>query len=74
MDSYELTNMIIDEQYEQEHVTANFKYKQKEYSITFTKSDLELINAWVFENKTSYPANLTDDELEEIRENIKKHL
>ncbi len=74
MDSYELTNLIIDEQYEQEHVTANFKYKQKEYSITFTKSDLELINAWVFENKTSYPANLTDDEIEEIRDNVKSRL
>lgn len=74
MDSYELTNMIIDEQYEQEHVTAYFKNKQKVYSITFTKSDLELINAWVFENETSYPANLTDNEIEEIRENIKRHL
>ncbi|WP_407272105.1 hypothetical protein [Radiobacillus sp. PE A8.2] len=59
MKAYEITNMIIDDGFQREEtVTADFTREDKLYSISFSKADLELINAWVFENHTSFPACL----------------
>ena len=72
---YQIFNMIIDEEaYDQEEVTADFTYQDQKYSITFKKEDLELVNAWVFNNDTSLPANLSEDMIELIREDIKKRI
>jgi hypothetical protein len=72
---YEIFNMIIDEEaYDQEEVTAHFTYQDQEYSITFTKGDLEVVNAWVFKNGTSLPANLEDNIIEQIREDVKNKI
>ncbi|QNG59802.1 hypothetical protein H4O14_18835 [Bacillus sp. PAMC26568] len=75
MKTYEINNMIIDDDFDgEESVTADFTYNNKEYSITFKKSDLEIINTWVFEDDTSIPANLSDNMIESIREDIKKRI
>lgn len=75
MKPYEITHMIIDEKfYGEETVTTNFTHNDKEYSITFDKSDLEILNTWVFENNTSLPAQLSDEIIEEIREDVKKRI
>jgi hypothetical protein len=72
---YEITHMIIDDEfYGEETVTTNFTHQNKEYSITFDKSDLEILNTWVFENDTSLPANLSDEIIEAIREDVKKRI
>lgn len=75
MKSYEVTNMIIDEEsYGEEHVTVEFTAEQQNYIITFQKSDLELMNAWVLEGDKTLPANLSKDILESIKEDIKKKI
>lgn len=75
MNTYEINNMIIDDDFDgEESVTADFTHNNKEYSITFKKSDLEIINSWVFEDDTSIPANLSDNMIELIREDIKKRI
>lgn len=75
MKPYEIKQMIIDDDFEGlESVTADFTHKNKDYSITFNKSDLEILNAWVFENNTSYPANLSENMIESIREEIKEKI
>jgi hypothetical protein len=67
--------MIIDDDFAvEEYVTAEFIYSHKNYSITFKKADLEIINTWVFEDGTSIPANLSDDLIESIREDVKKKI
>jgi hypothetical protein len=72
---YEITHMIIDDEfYGEETVTTNFTHNEKEYSITFDKSDLEILNSWVFENDTSLPANLSNEIIEAIREDVKKKI
>ncbi len=72
---YEIFNMIIDEEaYDQEEVTADFTYQDQDYSITFKKADLELVNAWVFKNGTSLPANLSESLIELIREDVKNRI
>jgi hypothetical protein len=72
---YEITHMIIDDEfYGEETVTTNFTHNEKEYSITFDKSDLEILNTWVFENNTSLPANLSNEIIEAIREDVKKSI
>jgi hypothetical protein len=71
----EIFNMIIDEEaYDQEEVTADFNYQNQDYSITFKKGDLELVNAWVFKNGTSLPANLSEKIIEQIREEVKNRI
>ena len=71
--AYEIKDMIIDDGFDgEESVTAAFSQNNKDYSITFYKSDLEVINTWVFEDETSLPANLSDNLIESIREDIKK--
>jgi hypothetical protein len=73
--SYEISNMIIDDDFAvEEYVTAEFTHNHKEYSITFKKADLEIINAWLFEDGTSIPANLSEDIIESIREDVKKRI
>lgn len=72
MKPYEINNMIIDDDFDgEEYVTTDFTYQNKIYSVTFRKSDLEIINTWVFENHTSLPAHLSDDIIESIREDVK---
>jgi hypothetical protein len=73
--SYEITNMIIDDEFDsEEYVTAEFTHDQMNYSITFKKADLEIINAWVYKDGTSLPANLSDTLIESIREDVKKRI
>ena len=75
VETYEIKNMIIDDDFDsQEYVTADFTHNQKDYSITFNKADLELINMWIFDNGTSIPVNLADDIIESIREDVKKRI
>lgn len=75
MELYEITNMIIDDDFDsEEYVTAEFNHNQMNYSITFKKADLEIINAWVFKDGTSLPANLSDSLIESIRDDIKERM
>ena len=41
-------------------VTADFTHQNQDYSITFKKADLEIMNAWVFKEGTLLPAELSD--------------
>ncbi len=71
MSSFEVTNMIIDEEsYGEEHVTVELTIEQQNYIITFQKSDLELMNAWIVEDDTTLPANLSEDLMDSIKEDI----
>ncbi|MEH6991695.1 hypothetical protein V7075_03185 [Neobacillus drentensis] len=75
MNTYEITNMIIDDDFDsEEYVTAEFTHDQMNYSITFKKADLEIMNAWVFKDGTSLPADLSDTLIESIREDVKKRM
>ena len=74
MKDFEITHMIIDDQIGEEYVTADFTYSQKDYSITFKKADLEMINSWVFEGSSSLPANLSEEMIEALRMEIKKEI
>jgi hypothetical protein len=72
---YEINNMIIDDDfYGEEFVTTDFTFQNKDYSITFKKADLEIINTWVFEEGTSLPANLSESMIELIREDVKNRI
>lgn len=73
--SYEINNMIIDDDFNsEEYVTADFTHQKEEYSITFKKADLEIINAWIFKDGASIPANLSDNIIDLIRQDIKKRI
>ncbi|MBM7609786.1 hypothetical protein JOD29_003062 [Lysinibacillus composti] len=75
MKPYEIKNMIIDDEFEgEEFVTIDFAYQDEDYSITLKKADLEIINTWVFKEGTSLPANLPDQLIESIREDVKKKI
>ena len=75
MKDYEITHMIIDDGlYGEEAVTTEFTHHNKNYSITFNKFDLEILNKWVFENNTSLPVNLSDELIELIRDEVKKNI
>lgn len=75
MKPYEITNMIIDDDfYNEEFVTAEFTYENQVYSITFKKEGLEMVNAWVFKDGTSLPANLSEQVIESIREDVKNKI
>ena len=75
MKPYQINNMIIDDEFNgEEFVTTDFAYQNKDYSITFKKADLEIMNTWVFKNGTSLPANLSDHIIELIREDVKKRI
>ncbi|MDF2855574.1 MAG: hypothetical protein K0Q87_1425 [Neobacillus sp.] len=67
--------MIIDDDFAvEEYVTTEFTYQNKNYSITFKKADLEIMNIWVFENGTSLPADLPENLLETLREDVKQRI
>ncbi|MEH6945660.1 hypothetical protein V7068_01095 [Bacillus sp. JJ634] len=75
MKPYQINKMIIDDEFDgEEFVTTDFAYQNKDYSITFKKADLEIINTWVFKDGTSLPANLSDNIIELIREDVKKRI
>ncbi|MFF2445597.1 hypothetical protein ACFVSW_00745 [Neobacillus sp. NPDC058068] len=75
MELYKITNMIIDDDFAvDEYVTAEFIYMHKTYSMTFKKADLEIINSWVFEDSTSFPAYVPEVVVESIREEVKKRI
>ncbi len=75
MNTYELTNIIIDDDFDsEEYVTTEFSHNQSNFSITFKKADLEIINTWEYKNGTSLPANLSDSLVEAIREEVKKRI
>ena len=75
MKSYQINNMIIDDEFDgEEFVTTDFAYQNKDYSITFKKADLEIMNTWVFKDGTSLPANLSNHIIELIREDVKKRI
>lgn len=75
MNTYEITNMIVDDDFDsEEYVTAEFTHNQMDYSITFKKADLEIMNAWVFKDGSSLPAYLSDTLIESIREDVKKRI
>ncbi|USK58521.1 hypothetical protein [Peribacillus asahii] len=75
MKPYQINKMIIDDEFDgEEFVTTDFAYQNRDYSITFKKADLEIINTWVFKGGTSLPANLSDNIIELIREDVKKRI
>ncbi|MFZ3591463.1 hypothetical protein ACOI1C_20105 [Bacillus sp. DJP31] len=75
MEQYIINHMIIDDDFmDEESVTANFIHNHKEYKITFTKSDLEIINTWLFEGETTIPTILSDSIIESIREEVKNKI
>ncbi len=74
MKPYEITHMIVDEQMDQEHVTTHFTYEGNQYSATFQKSDLELMNSWLLKDQSSLPADLSEELIESLREVIKNSI
>ncbi|MHC0039160.1 hypothetical protein [Pseudoneobacillus sp. C159] len=75
MRRYILKEMIIDqEDYGEESVTTLLTYNQQDYGITFKKEDLDIINAWMFKNQSSLPAELPEDLLEALREEIRNKI
>lgn len=75
MDNLEITHMVIDDDFNgEESVTTDFTHNHKDYSITFKKSDLEVVNTWLFEEETSLPANLSENMIEFLREEVKKNI
>jgi hypothetical protein len=72
---YEITSMIIDDEFDgEEYVTTEFLQENNTFSITFKKADLEVINAWVFNDGSSLPANLSEEMIESIRNSVKKRI
>lgn len=75
MKSYEIHNMIIDDDFDnEEFVTVDFTHQNEDYSITFKKSDLEMVNSWTFKDGNSLPANLTEHMIELLREDVKQRI
>ncbi|EFV76785.1 MULTISPECIES: hypothetical protein [Cytobacillus] len=75
MNPYEITSMIIDDEFDgEEYVTTEFLQENNTFSITFKKADLEVINAWVFNDGSSLPANLSEEMIESIRNSVKKRI
>ncbi|MDA6162029.1 hypothetical protein OSK10_27635, partial [Escherichia coli] len=66
---------IIDDEFDgEEYVTTEFLQENNTFSITFKKADLEVINAWVFNDGSSLPANLSEEMIESIRNSVKKRI
>ena len=56
MKPYTINNMIIDDEFDgEEYVTADFTHQNQDYSITFKKADLEIMNTWVFKERDVAP-------------------
>jgi hypothetical protein len=72
---YTINNMIIDDEFDgEEYVTTDFTHQNQDYSITFKKADLEIMNTWIFKEGTSLPADLSDHMIELIREEVKTRI
>jgi hypothetical protein len=72
---YEINNLIIDDDFaSEEYVSVGFRHDHTDYSITFKKADLDVINSWVLKNGSSLPANLPEQLIELIREDVKKRI
>ncbi|MCC3646994.1 hypothetical protein JGK52_09930 [Cytobacillus oceanisediminis] len=72
---YEITGMIVDDEFDgEEYVTAEFLHEHNTYSITFKKADLEVINAWIFNDGSSLPANLSEEMVGLIRDDVKNRI
>ncbi len=75
MGPYEITSMIIDDDFaSEEYVSTFFNSENQNYRITFKKADLEIINSWVFQNGTSLPADLPNFLIDSIRADVKKRI
>ncbi|WP_227936506.1 hypothetical protein [Alkalihalobacillus deserti] len=75
MERYQIREMIIDDHFDgEESVTAEFSHNHNDYSVTFHKADLEIINTWILKDGTSLPANLSDSLIESIRDEVKKKI
>ncbi|MBU8907645.1 hypothetical protein [Desertibacillus haloalkaliphilus] len=75
MKDYEIKRMVVDDEYyTEEFVTTDFTYNNQDYSISFSKEDLETVNAWMFEDDKSVPANLSERMIDSIREDVKKRI
>ena len=75
MKPYTINNMIIDDEFDgEEYVTTDFTHQNQDYSITFKKADLEIMNTWVFKEGMSLPADLSDHMIELIREEVKTRI
>ena len=75
MKPYTIKNMIIDDEFDgEEYVTTDFTHQNQDYSITFKKADLEIMNTWVFKEGTSLPADLSDHMIDLIREEVKTRI
>jgi len=75
VEQYDIKDMIIDDDFDsEEYVTVDFTHNLQEYSITFKKADLEMINSWVFMDGLSLPADLSEDIIETIREDVKRRI
>jgi len=75
MNSYEITDMIIDDGFDgEEYVTTDFTHQNQHFSITFKKADLEVMNSWMFMDETSLPANLSDDVINLIRAEVERKI
>ncbi|WP_231597423.1 hypothetical protein [Bacillus sp. SA1-12] len=72
---YRITDMIIDDNFDgEESVTVDFTLNKDVHSITFKKSDFEILNSWIFKNGTSLPANLSENIVESLREEVKNKI
>ncbi|KKI94139.1 hypothetical protein WQ54_00965 [Bacillus sp. SA1-12] len=75
MKPYRITDMIIDDNFDgEESVTVDFTLNKDVHSITFKKSDFEILNSWIFKNGTSLPANLSENIVESLREEVKNKI
>ncbi|MFD1737461.1 hypothetical protein ACFSCX_12940 [Bacillus salitolerans] len=75
MKSYQIKHMIIDEEnYGEETVTTEFLYNLRQYSISFVKSDLEVINTWLLDGESSVPAELSEHVIESIKEEVRSRI
>ncbi|SFA87318.1 MULTISPECIES: hypothetical protein [unclassified Bacillus (in: firmicutes)] len=75
MKPFEINSMIIDDDFHnEEFVTADFTHQNQDYSITFKKADLEMVNSWVFKDGKTLPANLSERMIELLREDVKKRI
>ncbi|WP_246943157.1 hypothetical protein [Bacillus pinisoli] len=75
MQPFIINHLIADDDFlGEESVTADFTYNENHYSITFKKSDLELVNTWYFKEDQTIPANLSHTLIDAIRDEIKNQL
>ncbi|ARK32711.1 hypothetical protein [Halalkalibacter krulwichiae] len=75
VEQYQMKEIIIDHHFiGEESITADFTYNKQDYSVTFHKSDLEVLNMWVLKEGTSLPANLSDELIHALREEVQQRM